>query len=238
MGIEGSSSLYPSAMTAAESSYRDRATAPVIVVIPAHNESGRIGATVRSVLPHATEVIVVDDGSSDSTGEEARSAGANVVRLDPGRGYIGAIKAGFQAATGGIIVTVDGDGEHPADAIPTLIAPIIDNDADMTQGARPRVSRPSEAILTCLAGLVAPVGDSGTGMRALRSDLAHSLDIDGRCICGVLTLESIRRGATVIDVPIDLVETVKPRRIAWFHLIQAGPVVREMVRVVWARRRR
>jgi hypothetical protein len=75
-------------------------------------------------------------------------------------------------------------------------------------------------------------------MRALRSDLAHSLDIDGRCICGVLTLESIRRGATVIDVPIDLVETVKPRRIAWFHLIQAGPVVREMVRVVWARRRR
>jgi len=203
-------------------------------VIPAHDEAGRIGSTVTLTHPYADEIIVVDDASSDGTGDEARRSGATVIRLDPGRGYIGAIKAGFQAATGDVIVTLDGDGEHPPSAIPDLVGPILDGSADMVQGARAQAPRPSEAFLTWLAARIAPVGDSGTGMRAIEADLARSLQIEGRCICGSLTLEAIRRGARVLDVPITLRDIDEERSIAWFHLAQTPTVVHEMWRLTRA----
>jgi len=206
----------------------------VTVVIPAHDEAGRIGSTVALARPYADEIIVVDDGSSDGTSDEAGRAGATVIRLDPGRGYIGAIKAGFQAARGEVIVTLDGDGEHPPSAIPDLVGPILDGSADMVQGARAHAPRPSEAFLTWLAGRIAPVGDSGTGMRAIKADLARSLQIEGRCICGSLTLEAIRHGARVLDVPITLQDIDEDRSIAWFHLMQTRAVVHEMWRLIRA----
>ncbi len=202
----------------------------VTAVIPAHNEQGRVGDTVRSVAPYVDEVVVVDDASIDDTAIEAEAAGARVVRLERSTGYIGAIKRGFTEARGDIVVTIDADGEHPADAIPRLVAPIVLGEADMTQGTRPKAPRPSEAALTALASLAGPVGDSGSGLRAMRTELARSLDIDGRCICGTLSLEALGRDALIVDVPIDLVSIDKPRRIAWYHVVQFGYVLRAMWR--------
>lgn len=153
---------------------------------------------------HADEVIVVDDASTDDTGEIAESAGAIVVHEPENRGYIAAIKRGFRRAGRDIVVTLDGDGELPASAIPRLVAPIDEGQADMVQGARSGSPRPSEAVFTWLANRIAPVGDTGTGLRAIRTPLARQLEIRGRCICGVLALEAHRRGARIVDVPIEL----------------------------------
>lgn len=200
----------------------------VTAIVPAHNEQGRVGDTVHAVSSHVTEIIVIDDASTDRTAAEAENAGARVVRLKRPAGYIGAVKRGFSEATGNIVITIDADGEHPADAIPRLVAPIANGDADMTQGARPKAPRPSETVLSALASLAGPVGDSGTGMRAMRTELAQSLDIDGRCICGTLALEAHRRGARIIEVPIELTDVDKPRGIAWYHAAQLGHVMRSM----------
>ena len=70
----------------------------VLAIVPAHNEAGRIGAVVAAVTAQGLPVLVVDDGSADTTGVEASAAGARVLRLEPNQGKGGALKAGFRQA--------------------------------------------------------------------------------------------------------------------------------------------
>jgi len=57
-------------------------------------------------------------------------------------------------------------------------------------------------------------------LRAVRTELAKTLEIDGACICGIFSLEVLSKGGRIVDVPITLEQTEKPRKIAWFHLKQ------------------
>jgi glycosyltransferase involved in cell wall biosynthesis len=175
---------------------------------------------VCAALRYADEVIVVDDGSSDKTAASAEAAGAIVVRQATNMGYIAAIKRGFDAAHGAVVVVLDADGEFGAEAIPSLVAPIIAGRADMVQGHRNLVPRPSERVLTWLAARRGPVGDSGTGLRALRTDLARTLELHGACICGIFSLEVLHAGGRIEEIPIHLRSVAKPRRVAWFHIRQ------------------
>lgn len=192
----------------------------VSAIIPAFNEESRIHNVVRETIERVDEVIVVNDGSRDETATVAMKAGAKVVSLAENQGYIAAIKAGFQAATGDVVITLDADGELSPNYIPLLVAPVLAGEAEMVQGHRNIVPRPSEKFLTWLAGLKGPVGDSGTGLRAIKADIAKSLNIEGACICGVLALEVLKHGGRIVDVPIELKSINKPRKIAWFHLRQ------------------
>lgn len=192
----------------------------VSVIIPAFNEAARIGPVVRAALQHADEVLVVDDGSEDSTGEVAAETGARVLRQS-NAGYIAAIKRGFREAQGDVVVTMDADGEHHPEDIPRLVAPILMGEADLALGARDHIARPSERFLNWLAGLrIKGVRDTGTGFRALRRELALRLKLEGRCICGISVLEPVALGARVVQVPIELRSIEKPRRIAWYHAAQ------------------
>ena len=192
----------------------------ISVVIPAYNEADRIHETIQRADGFADEIIVIDDGSQDGTAEVACEAGACVIRQPANRGYIAAIKRGFSEAHGDIVVTIDADGEFPPEIIPSLVAPIRHDQADMVQGARSMIPRLSERVLNWLANGVTPLGDSGTGLRAIRTDLARKLEIRGACICGVLALEASARGARIVDVPVSLERVRKPRRIAWYHVRQ------------------
>ncbi len=192
----------------------------ITAVVPAYNEAGRIGATVHALQGLVDEILVIDDASRDATAEEARTAGAVVLTQPTNGGYIAAIKRGFAEAAGEIVVVVDGDGEMPPARIPALVAPILADEADMVQGHRNLVPRPSERVLTWLAARRGPVGDSGTGMRALRTDLARRLELHGACICGIFALEVLALGGRIVEVPIQLQPIAKPRRMAWFHLRQ------------------
>lgn len=192
----------------------------VAAVIPAFNEESRIGGVVSEASRYVDEVIVVDDGSSDGTVGAAVRAGAEVVSLPENRGYIAAIKTGFRKATADVVVTLDADGEFSPAYIPALVRPVLSGEAEMVQGHRDFVPRPSERFLTWLAGLKHEVGDSGTGLRAIDTRLARTLEIKGACICGVLSLEVAKGGGRILDVPIKLKATGKPRKVAWFHLRQ------------------
>ena len=77
-------------------------TAPgvVIAVVPAHDEAPRVAAVVRGLIEQGLPVLVVDDGSTDRTGDVAREAGARVLRLEPNQGKGAALKAGFRLALG------------------------------------------------------------------------------------------------------------------------------------------
>lgn len=113
--------------------------AGLLVVIPALNEEETIEsvvAAVRQCVPEA-DVLVVDDGSTDCTRRVASAAGAKVLSLPFNLGVGGALRTGFRYAERfgySRVVQVDADGQHPADAVPQLLAAL--DDADIVIGAR------------------------------------------------------------------------------------------------------
>ncbi|WP_281004459.1 glycosyltransferase family 2 protein [Notoacmeibacter marinus] len=106
------------------------------IVIPMKNESGNVRRLVNEIDQACTvlpdyEVIIVDDGSDDETGEIARSlkAGGNPVRVlrhARSAGQSAAVHSGVQVARGQFIATLDGDGQNPPSEIPKLVAPLLD----------------------------------------------------------------------------------------------------------------
>lgn len=111
----------------------------VSVVIPAWNEERTVASVVRDVLCHTSEVIVVDDGSSDDTGRVAASAGAHVLRHAVNRGQGAALQTGVLAALAGgadIIVTFDADGQFSALEIPQVVAPVASGLVHVALGSR------------------------------------------------------------------------------------------------------
>ncbi len=114
------------------------------IVLPAKNESQAIGAVVAGLhvaYPDA-DIIVVDDGSTDGTGDVARTAGARVVTHPYSKGNGAAIKSGARAATGELIVFMDADGQHDPADISRLLAR-LESGYDMVVGARQRGSQAS-----------------------------------------------------------------------------------------------
>ncbi len=110
-----------------------------IAVIPAFQEVGRIAQTVGSVLPFVNGVVVVDDGSSDDTAEEAKKTGVAVVCHRVNRGQGAALRTGTEAALrlgADAIVHIDADGQHDPSSIPNLLSPIFANEADVVFGSR------------------------------------------------------------------------------------------------------
>jgi hypothetical protein len=111
----------------------------VLVAIPAYNEESSIAEVVRDSLPHADEVVVVDDGSSDDTVRLAEEAGATVIQHDANRGYGGALKTAFTEASrchAEHLVVLDGDGQHDPSDIVTLVTAQQDTGSEIVIGSR------------------------------------------------------------------------------------------------------
>ncbi|MBM3459250.1 MAG: glycosyltransferase family 2 protein, partial [Armatimonadetes bacterium] len=114
----------------------------ISIVIPAYQEEGRVGRTVRTLRRALAErpdlsweLTVVDDGSVDKTAFEAGREGARVLRLPRNAGKGAALLAGFQEATGSVLVMVDADVVETADQALLLLEPILGGRADMAVGA-------------------------------------------------------------------------------------------------------
>lgn len=113
----------------------------VSVVIPAFDEVGTIGASVAAALRHPLvgEVLVVDDGSRDGTGQAAARAGARVVRLEQNRGKAAALGAGVRRARHDVILFLDADVTGHTDATLTrIMQPVIDGRYEMYVGVHAR----------------------------------------------------------------------------------------------------
>jgi glycosyltransferase involved in cell wall biosynthesis len=146
------------------------------VVIPALNEGASVATVVTSLRAAAdwAEIIVVDDGSTDDTGERAAAAGAQVLRHPYNKGNGASVKSGIRRARGEFVLVMDGDGQHrPEDAL-RLIQYL--GEYDLVVGARTRatqagaVRRIGNDVLNALAGYLADrqIPDLTSGFRAAR----------------------------------------------------------------------
>src|SRR2546426_5790670 len=95
------------------------------VVIPCYNEEEGVREVLTRMPKAVDEVVVVDNNCTDRTAEVARLLGARVVE-QPIAGYGAAYKAGLKAASGDVIITLDGDGSYPPEEIPRLVSTLID----------------------------------------------------------------------------------------------------------------
>jgi glycosyltransferase involved in cell wall biosynthesis len=185
----------------------------VSIVIPAFNESESI-ADVVGVLRAAApwhEIIVVDDGSSDATGERAAAAGATVVRNAYNIGNGAAVKHGIRRATGEYILIVDADGQHPPEDALRLVARL--GEYDLVVGARSvetqatQARRAGNGALNRLASYLTgrEIPDLTSGFRGARAsglrEFLHLLP-NGFSTPTTTTLAFIKGGYSVTFEPI------------------------------------
>lgn len=112
----------------------------ILAIVPAYNESGNIGRTVRQIRQQGNvDILVINDGSLDDTAQEALEAGALVLSLPFNLGIGAAVQTGFQyARTHGYeaAVQIDGDGQHDPAYLEKILNPILKDEAEMVIGSR------------------------------------------------------------------------------------------------------
>jgi len=188
----------------------------VTVIIPALNESGNIRQLVHEVYATVpAEVIVVDNGSSDSTAQEAREAGAKVVS-EPRRGYGYACAAGVaESQDADVLVFLDGDHSFAPSDLPSLLGPILDGRADLVLGSRslgyiePGAMLLQQRFGNWLAARLMNIlyGLSITDLgpyRAIRRQLLSELNMQEMTYGWPteMIVKSARRGAGIVEVPV------------------------------------
>lgn len=118
----------------------NQTTANFVIIIPAFNEAGRIAETISSIRRvAAADIIVISDGSEDTTGAEAERSGTVVINLPFNLGYGAALQTGFKYALAqgyDYAIQMDADGQHDPASIQELITPVLNDEIDVAIGSR------------------------------------------------------------------------------------------------------
>jgi glycosyltransferase involved in cell wall biosynthesis len=195
----------------------------VSILIPAFDEEGAIAETVAAIREQAVhfkdlEIVVINDGSSDRTGEIARTLPVTLIEHPVNRGYGAALKTGLLHARFEYILITDADGTYPLDDIPKLVADA--STYDMVVGARtgdvvevPLIRRPAKWIITRLAEYLSQqtIPDLNSGMRVFRKEVALrflTLYPDGFSFTTTITLAMLTNHYRVKFIPINYLKRV------------------------------
>lgn len=225
-----------SIMTELDREGMDQAPNPVgiSIVMPAYNEAKMVGVQIeriREVMDHTAcpwELIVVDDGSTDGTGDAVKEHGVRLLRKQYNAGYGAALKSGISVAKHDWILIIDADGTYPAESIPLLLERIPEY--DMVVAARvgqnvhiPFVRRPMKWILGRLANYLArqPIPDLNSGLRVFRKALAEKFEHllpSGFSFTTTITMAMLFNDYRVSYLPIDYHKRVGMSKVRATHV--------------------
>ena len=229
---------------------------PVLAIVPAHNEAGRVGEVVRALRAQGLPVLVVDDGSSDGSGAEAEAAGARVLRQEPNQGKGAALKAGFREALGAggpgtagpAFLTLDADGQHDPAKVPEFLRRWEEGGADLVIGARDYAAMPrirwftnsvSRLLFSWAMGEHIPDNQSGYRLHSRRlAEIALASEEQGFAFEVEEIALCLGRGYGLAWVPIPTIygtekSDIKP----WTHLSSFVRVTRRARRLMREERR-
>ncbi|MDQ6728506.1 MAG: glycosyltransferase [Actinomycetota bacterium] len=217
----------------------------VVAVVPAKDRADSVGATVAALfgIAEVSDVLVVDDGSTDETATEARRAGAWVLRLPENRGKGGAVAAAVEATPEtDVYLLVDADTGSSATAAAALLPPVLGGEADMTVAVLPAAGgRGGFGLVRRLAAAGIRRGTGGfvahaplSGQRAVRGTLLRSLALAPRFGLEVgLTVDARRVGAHVAEMPVAMEHRHTGRGPAGF--VHRGRQGVDATRALWPR---
>jgi glycosyltransferase involved in cell wall biosynthesis len=190
----------------------------VFCIIPALNEEQTIGEVVKKVKPLCSEVVLVDDGSSDRTAEIAAAAGAVVLKHPLNRGQGAALETGNEYALkkgAEIIFHFDADGQFSVEDIPAVLAPLLSGQADVVLGSRflekkSQLPPLKEKFFIPIARLVnfllfsAVLTDPQSGFRAATRAAWEKIPIrqDGMAHCSEIIAKIFKNKLRVVEAPI------------------------------------
>jgi dolichol-phosphate hexosyltransferase len=176
----------------------------ITVISPCLNEEQGIEQVLRAMPDFVDQTIVVDNGSTDRTSDVARALGAFVIHEDV-RGYGRSYKTGFSAATGDLIVTLDGDHSYPPDAISYLLEAFLHLDVDFLNASRFPVRDPKAMSLKHKIGnlilslamsvlYLRWVRDSQSGMWVFRRSILEGMKLtsDGMAFSEEIKIEALK----------------------------------------------
>jgi glycosyltransferase involved in cell wall biosynthesis len=227
-------SLVQSERSADRAAFNDaRKQSKIIVIIPAYNEDRFIGSVVLKTRQFADEVIVIDDGSKDSTAELAQCAGARVVRHETNLGKGEALKTAFTLIrheyAPQVVVTIDADWQHAPEEVPIIIRPILAGKADLVIGTR-YLQKTSDVPLKRVVGhwafnmLINTVSgtrltDSQSGYRAFSSHAVDCVNFNskGFSVESEMQFWAADYRLKVVEVPITIRYIDKPKRSVVSH---------------------
>ena len=178
----------------------------ISVVIPCYNEQDGVREVIARMPKAVDEIVVVDNNCTDGTAQVAAALGARVV-AERTPGYGAAYKTGLSAATGDVIVTLDGDGTYPPEEIPRLVDTMVERGWDFLSASRFPLSDPAAMhlsnrvgnwVLTVAAALLflKPLRDSQSGMWVFRRACLDRMRLtsDGMPFSEEIKLEALARG--------------------------------------------
>jgi glycosyltransferase involved in cell wall biosynthesis len=219
----------------------------VAVLIPAYNEADLVADTVTAALamPDIGEVVVIDDGSHDETASAAAHAGARVIELGANSGKGAALNAGIASVEADIYLMIDADLGSTASETYRLLEPILAGHADLAiaamsapkghKGGFGCVMRFSRWAIRTLGGMVvtAPL----SGQRAFRRELIESIGgfERGFGVETAMTIDALRKGCKVVEVPLPLTHRASGRN--WAGFAHRGRQFADIARAVWKRLR-
>jgi len=202
----------------------------VVVVIPAYQAAATIRDVItrtQATLPSA-QIIVVDDGSTDGTGDAGRGTHTTLITHPRNRGKGAALRTGIREATArgaSVVVTIDADAQHPPEEIPRLLQPILEGRSDLVLGARKRdqampISRRFTNWLSAtLASRIGgqPVRDAQTGFRAFTREVAERVQPAGNRYEyeANFLLDALRAGFRVVSVDVPTIYGARSHFRAW-----------------------
>ena len=192
----------------------------ITIGIPAYNEEKNISEIIKKLQKITDKIIVCDDGSTDLTGKIAREMGVIVIRHKKNLGYGSAIRSIFLKAReqkSESLITLDSDGQHRIEDIPTVLKPIIDGEADFVIGSRfldndgknvPTYRKLGIKAITKLANvsLKQKITDSQSGFRVYGKQIIEEItpSESGMGVSNEILIKANKKGFKIIEVPITI----------------------------------
>lgn len=220
----------------------------VVAVVPARNEARRVGATVAALraIEAVDQVIVVDDGSTDTTADIAKRAGARVLRLGRSRGKGNALSHGIASAgPADVYLLADADLGDSARSLAALVDPVVGGEIDVAIAAPPRGDGPSgfgmveDFARWGVRKLAGSVMDRPlSGQRAIRREVVEAVGgfAQGFGVDAAFTVDALRAGYRVIEVPCEFTHAKTGRDPAGFaHRARQGLDIARALASRWRR---
>jgi glycosyltransferase involved in cell wall biosynthesis len=219
------------------------------IIVPVYNEVRTILAVIERLqaieLPVAREILIVNDGSTDGTGQVLetgigdRGPGIRVIHVSPNAGKGAAIRRGFSEACGTIVAIQDADLELDPQQLSALVTPIVRGEAAVVYGSRFLAGRPAAPWLTIAANRAltattnllfgSSITDMETCYKIMRADIARSLRLDANRfdIEPQITARLLRGGHRIYELPVkfDPRSRAQGKKIGWRDGVRAIEVL-------------